>query len=121
MGVIGCLAMAGVLSSWLSFATVGHVAPPYYEGAKAALLELTKKQGILAFNSICSYLPFGGLILLAAGLLAGRLFPAKNMICLIFGSLLFVFFMDMDNWMLVGTFFLLIGFIPVAKRLWRGV
>ena len=118
-GIAGCLAMAGVLSSWLSFAAIGHVAPQYYEGAKAALLELTKKQGFLGFNSACSYLAFCGLIILAAGLLVSKQFRAGNMICIIFGSLLFIFFMDMDNWMLIGTVFLLIGLLPVARRLWR--
>ncbi|HWK03536.1 MAG TPA: hypothetical protein VNS58_07885 [Puia sp.] len=118
IGIIGCVAMAGVVSSWLSFAAIGRVQPQYYDGARAALIELTNKQGFLKWNTGCSYLAFIGLMLLAAGLWRSRQFPKINMICILLGALLFIFFMDMDNWMLIGSILLSVGLLPVIKRLW---
>jgi len=119
LGITGCLAMAGVIASWLSFAAVGHVTPEYYDGAKAALVELTKMQGILGLNTGASYCIFIGLIILAAGLMMGKQFPRVHMLLIMAGCILFIFFMDMDNWMLIGTVLLGLGLIPVAKRLRR--
>jgi len=119
LGIIGCLAMAGVVSTWLSFAAVSGVHPEQYDGARAALVELTRIQGILKWNTLGTYGIFAGLIVLATGLWVCRQFPKWNMICIIIGSLLFMFFMDMDNWMLMATILLFIGLIPVVKRLWQ--
>jgi hypothetical protein len=107
-----------VVSSWLSFAAIGRVSPEYYEGARAGLIELTNKKGFLGWNTGCSYLTFIGLLLLAAGLWIKRQFPGVNMFCMMVGALLFLLFMDMDNWMLIGTVFLSIGLWPVLRKLW---
>jgi hypothetical protein len=119
LGVTGCLAMAGVVASWLSFAAVGRVHPEYYDGARAALVELTRMTGILQWNSVGSYLIFVGFMILSTGLFVSRQFPRANMIGIFLGSLLFMLFMDMDNWMFIGTILLFIGLLPVIKRLWR--
>ena len=118
-GIIGSLAMAGVIASWLSFAAAGHVAPQYYDGARAALVELTRMQGILHVNTLLSYLTFYGLMILAGGLWYKRVFPAFNMLLVMAGSLLFILFMDMDNWMMIGTILLCVGVMPVMRRLWQ--
>lgn len=120
VGVIGCIATAGVLSSWLSFSAVGNVAPEHYEGAKAALIELTRIQGVLKTVTALSYLTFIGLIILAAGLLQSGTFKKWNMLSIMLGSALFLAFMDLDNWMFIGTILILIGLIPVSKRLGSG-
>ena len=117
LGIIGGLAMVGVIATWLSFAGVAHVDPQYYDGARAALVELTKMQGTLGLNTTLSYACFIGLIILSGGLIIRRQFPPLNMILIMVGSLLFILFMDMDNWMLIGTVLLGIGLIPVVKRL----
>lgn len=119
LGVLGCLAMAGVVSTWLSFASVSTVPLQYYEGARAALVELTRVQGMLKWNTLCSYAIFAGLIVLAVGLWMCRQFPKGNMLCILAGSLLFFLFMDMDNWMLIATILLFFGFLPAVKRLWQ--
>jgi len=119
LGILGSLALAAVVSSWLSFAAVGRVHPEFYDGARAALVELTNMQGILQWNSLGSYCIFVGLIILSIGLLLSRQFPRWNMICIILGSLLFFLFMDMDNWMLIATILLGIGLFPAIKRLWQ--
>lgn len=117
IGIVGCIAMAGVLSAWLSFSAVGRVAPEHYEGAKAALIELTRMQGVLKTVTALSYLTFIGMIILAAGLLQSGLFRVWNMLSIILGSALFLAFMDLDNWMFIGTILILIGLIPVSKKL----
>jgi len=117
IGVIGCIAIAGVLSSWLSFSAVGRVAPEYYDGAKAALIELTRMQGVLKTVTALSYLTFIGLIILAAGLLQSGVFRKWNMLSIMLGSALFLAFMDLDNWMFIGTILILIGLIPVSRKL----
>jgi hypothetical protein len=117
IGVIGCIATAGVLSSWLSFSAVGRVAPEHFEGAKAALIELTKMQGVLKTVTALSYLAFIGMIILAAGLLQSGMFRKWNMLSIMLGSALFLAFMDMDNWMFIGTVLILIGLIPVSRKL----
>ena len=120
IGVIGCVAMAGVLSSWLSFSAVGRVAPEHYEGAKAALIELTRIQGVLKSVTVLSYLTFIGLIILAAGLLQTGTFRKWNMLSIMLGSALFLAFMDLDNWMFIGTVLILIGLMPVSRKLNKG-
>lgn len=117
LGIIGSLSMAGVISSWLSFAAVGHVEPQYYDGARAALIELTNMQGILHANTLLSYLIFVSLIILATGLWIGKQFPPFNMALIILGSLMFIKFMDMDNWMLIATILIFWGLAPVIRRL----
>jgi hypothetical protein len=112
--------MSGVISTWLSFSAVGRVAPEYYDGAKAALIELTRMEGPLKTVTALSYLTFIGLIILAAGLLQFRIFRIWNMIAIILGSTLFLAFMDLDNWMFIGTILILIGLIPVSRKLSRG-
>jgi hypothetical protein len=119
IGMIGCIAMGGVLSTWLSFSAVGRVAPENYEGAKAALIELTRMKGTLGTVTALSYLTFIGIIILAAGLLQFRIFRIGNMLSIIFGSALFLAFMDLDNWMFIGTVLILIGLIPVSRKFGR--
>ena len=117
IGVVGCVAMAGVLSTWLSFSAVGRVTPENYEGAKAALIELTRMQGVLKTVTAVSYLTFIGMIILAAGLLQMGTFKKWNMLSIMLGSALFLAFMDLDNWMFIGTVLILIGLIPVSRKL----
>jgi hypothetical protein len=119
IGIIGCIAMAGVLSTWLSFSAVGRVAPEHYDGAKAALIELTRIKGTLGTVTVLSYLTFIGIIILAAGLLQFRTFRIWSMLSIIFGSALFLAFMDLDNWMFIGTILILIGLIPVSRKFGR--
>jgi hypothetical protein len=121
VGVVGCMAMSGVMSSWLSFAAIERVTPEHYEGAKAALIELTRMKGSLLLVTQASYCTFWGIIILALALIKAKAFPVWNMISLILGSILFILFMDMDNWMFIGAVCILLGLIPVAKKIARGL
>jgi hypothetical protein len=120
VGIIGCVATAGVIAAWLSFPAVGRVSPEYYDGARAALIELTRMTGVLKMITTASYLAFVGMIMLAAGLIRTKMFPLWSMFSIIAGSLLFLLFMDMDNWMFIGSVLILIGLIPVSRKISSG-
>lgn len=120
VGMIGLLALAGVMATWLGFGAISHVAPGDYPGARSALIELSRMQGALGWNTEVSYGAFVGVMVLAAGLWLRRQFPGWAMGCLIGGCTLFLLFMDMDNWMLIGTVLMGIGLVPAVRKLWRG-
>src|SRR5258708_19477371 len=47
IGIIGCVAMAGVVFSWFSFAAIGRVQPGYYYGTPPSLTHLPIKPEFL--------------------------------------------------------------------------
>jgi hypothetical protein len=89
----------------------------YTEGARAGFIELVRMKGMLKFFTLTAYLSFISIIILAAGLIWAKKFKVMNMLSLVIGSALFVVFMDMDNWMFIGALLLLLGFLPVSKKL----
>jgi hypothetical protein len=117
IGIIGCAGMAAVFGAWLSLSGIHTLDQQYYTGAREGFIELVKMQGMLKFFTMLSYLSFIGLAILAAGLAWAKQFKLINMLSIITGTILFVVFMDMDNWMFIGSVLLLIGFIPVSKQL----
>ena len=117
IGIIGCAGIAAVFGAWLSFSGIHSLNPQYYAGAREGFIELVKMKGMLKFFTMLSYLSFIGLAILAAGLAWVKQFKLINMLCIIVGTMLFVIFMDMDNWMFIGSVLLLTGFLPVSKKL----
>lgn len=117
IGLMGCICLAGVLAAWLSFSGIATVDAQYYAGARAGFIELVKVKGLLHFFRTGSYLTFIGIIMLATGLALSKQFKWLPMLCMVIGALLFILFMDMDNWMFIGTLLLFAGLIPVSKRL----
>lgn len=117
VGIIGCTAIAAVFGAWLSFTGIATVDKSYTEGARAGFIELVKMKGMLKFFTLASYLSFTSMVLLAGGLIWVKKFNILNMLAIIAGAMLFVLFMDMDNWMFIGSALLLTGFMPVYKKL----
>jgi hypothetical protein len=115
IGLIGCTFMAGTIAVWLSFTGIYGVDPHYYEGAKAGFVQLVKMKGVLKTMTQGSYGCFIGMIILAAGLI--KQFRLWNMLAIITGSAMFMIFMDLDNWMFIAAVLLLLGFIPLSKKL----
>jgi hypothetical protein len=115
IGIIGCTFMAGTIAAWLSFSGIYGVDNRYYEGAKAGFVQLVEMKGMLKILTQGSYLCFIGIIILAAGLI--KQFRLWNILAIITGAVLFMIFMDLDNWMFIGSILLLLGFIPVSKKL----
>jgi hypothetical protein len=116
-GIIGCTAIAAVFGAWLSFSGISTVDKSYTEGARAGFIELVRMKGMLKFFTLTSYLSFISIIILAAGLIWVKKFKVISMLSLVIGAALFVVFMDMDNWMFIGALLLLLGFLPVSKKL----
>jgi hypothetical protein len=116
-GIIGCMALAAVFGAWLSFSGIATVDTNNYEGARIGFMELVKMKGMLKILTIGSYLSFISIMLLAAGLIFTEKFNTWSMLSIITGCLLFIVFMDLDNWMFLGALFLFIGFIPIHNRL----
>ncbi len=121
IGIIGCAGIAAVFGAWLSFSGIDTLSPQYYAGAREGFIELVKMKGMLKFFTVLSYLSFIGLAILAVGLARAKQFKLPNMLCIIIGTMLFVIFMDMDNWMFIGSALILIGFLPISKRVRSGI
>lgn len=115
IGMTGCTCMAGMIAIWLSFTGIYGVDMQYYEGAKAGFIQLVEMKGILKFMTIGSYGCFISMIILAAGLI--KQFSLWNMLAIIAGAVLFLIFMDLDNWMFIASVLLLTGFISLSKKL----
>jgi hypothetical protein len=117
VGVVGCTAMAAVFGAWLSFTGIATVDKSNYAGARMAFIELVRMKGALKIFTSLSNLCFIGIIILATGLIMTKKFDLWRMLCIILGATLFIVFMDMDNWMFIGSFLLLLGFMPISRKL----
>ena len=115
VGIIGSVFMAGVFASWLSFTAVSKVGPQDYIGAKAALAELTRMTGVLKTITLLSFLSLIGIVILCIGFLTTKLLPIWSPISIIIGCIIIGVFMDLDNWMLIGSVFLFAGLVPVSR------
>lgn len=115
VGIIGSVFMAGVFASWLSFTAITRVEPQNYIGAKAALTELVRMTGVLKAITSLSFLSLIGIIILCIGFLTTKLLPKWSPISILIGCTIISIFMDLDNWMLIGSIFILAGLIPVSR------
>lgn len=114
--VTGTIYLGGVFGMWTAFYRgLGLVAPSDTEGAIATFRALTANQGAFFLTTTLAKLAMLGLLLQALMLL-GRI-QTWAVACIIFGTLLFLLFWDLDNWMLVGTLLMLAGFLPVRRAL----
>lgn len=117
IGVVGCAAMAAVFGAWLSFTGIATVDKSNYVSARMAFIELVRMKGMLKMFTLLSNLSFVSLIILAIGLIWAKEFSLWRMLCIVLGAILFIIFMDLDNWMFIGSFLLLLGFIPITRKL----
>ena len=60
-----------------------------------------------------------GLALQALALIGKRVVPLWAIACIVSGCLLFLIFWDLDNWMLIATLLMMVGFIPIRSLLLR--
>jgi hypothetical protein len=117
IGVVGCTAMAAVFGAWLSFTGIATVDKSDYAGARIAFIELVRMKGALKIFTSLSNLCFISIVILATGLIWAKKFDLWRMLCIIVGAILFIIFMDMDNWMFIGSFLLLLGFMLISRKL----
>lgn len=117
---IGCIFLGGVFAAWTSFAAIANMPANQFEYAVSALSELTTMQGPLALTTYLSVLSLLGFLVLAVGLFQSRAVPRWSASLIFVGNLMIILFMDLDNWMLIGSLLMLIGMLPIALKLIKG-
>lgn len=114
MACIGAIYLGGLFGAWLSFAAIGNVTAEQVEGAIPALEALTEMQGPLLLTTILSSLGLLGLMVLAVGLFISAIVPKWSALMIFIGNLIIFIFMDLDNWMFIGAFIMLLGMARIS-------
>jgi hypothetical protein len=114
--VTGTIYLGGVFGMWTAFYRgLGLVDPAHTEGAIATFKALTSNQGAFLLTTTLAKLAMAGLAAQALTLI-GRI-QSWAVACIVLGSLLFLLFWDLDNWMAIGILLMLAGFVPVRRAL----
>lgn len=114
---IGVVFLGGVFGAWMSFASVGNVPAEQAGNLLPVLTALTTMQGSLMISSSLSALTFLGMIILGFGLYQSWIVPRWSAAFFIFGNILILAFIDLDNWMFVGASLMFIGMFPLSAKL----
>lgn len=105
---------------WTAFYRgLGLVDPANLTGATATFAAMTTPQGAFLITTTLAKLTMIGLATQALTLLGTRAAPLWSIICVALGCSLFLMFWDLDNWMLIGTLLMAVGFLPMRKVLLR--
>jgi hypothetical protein len=114
--VTGTIYLGGIFGMWTAFYRgLGLVDPSQTEGAIATFKAMTTNQGAFWLTTTLGKLAMIGLAAQALTL-SGRI-KAWAVACIATGAILFLLFWDLDNWMMIGTLLMLVGFIPVRRAL----
>jgi hypothetical protein len=114
--VIGTVYLGGLFGMWTAFYSgLSHVDASQVEGAIATFAAMTAPQGAFQLTTTLAKLAFIGLALQGALLWNRDLRSRIASIAIALGSVLFLAFWDLDNWMLVGSLLLLTGFGALAR------
>ncbi|MCU1263081.1 MAG: hypothetical protein JWO80_5966 [Bryobacterales bacterium] len=120
--IAGTIYMGGLFGMWTAFYRgIGLVDPENLAGAIATFKAMTAPQGAFLLTTSLAKLTMIGMAAQALVLLGRRMVPAWSSICVAAGCALFLAFWDLDNWMLIGTVLLLIGFLPMRRMLVAGI
>jgi hypothetical protein len=116
--ITGSIYMGGLFGMWTAFYRgLGLVDPSNVAGATATFAAMTTPQGAFLVTTTLAKLTMIGLAAQALTLLGTRFAPAWSIVCIVLGCSLFLMFWDLDNWMLIGTFLMAVGFLPMRKGL----
>lgn len=116
--ITGSIYMGGVFGMWTAFFRgLGLVDPANLAGATATFAALTTPQGAFLVTTTLAKLTMIGLAAQALTLLGTRIAPVWSIVCVVLGCSLFLAFWDLDNWMLIGTLLMAVGFLPMRKAL----
>jgi hypothetical protein len=116
--IAGSIYMGGVFAMWTAFYRgLGLVDPANLAGATATFAAMTAPQGAFLITTSLAKLVMVGLGAQALTLLGTRVTPTWSIVSVILGCSMFLAFWDLDNWMLIGSVLLLIGFLPMRKAL----
>ena len=114
--ITGTIYLGGIFGMWTAFYRgLGLVDPSQTEGAIATFKAMTTNQGAFLLTTTLGKLTMIGLVAQAL-VLSGRI-KAWAVASIATGALLFLFFWDLDNWMLLGMLLMLAGFVPVRRAL----
>lgn len=116
--ITGTIYMGGLFGMWTAFYRgLGLVDPANLAGATATFTAMTTPQGAFLVTTTLAKLVMVGLAAQALVLLGTRTAPVWSILCVVLGCSLFLVFWDLDNWMLIGTLLMMIGFLPMKKAL----
>lgn len=116
--ISGTIYMGGVFGMWTAFYRgLGLVDPSNQAGATATFAAMTTPQGAFLVTTTLAKLTMVGFAAQALVLLGKRVVPAWSVASIVVGCSMFLAFWDLDNWMLLGTVLLLVGFQPMRKAL----
>jgi len=116
--ITGTIYMGGVFAMWTAFFRgLGMVDPANLAGATATFAAMTAPQGAFLVTTALAKLGMIGLGAQALTLVGTRVAPLWSVVCVALGCLMFLAFWDLDNWMLIGTGLILVGFLPMRRAL----
>ena len=116
--ITGSIYIGGVFGMWTAFYRgLGLVDSSNLVGATATFAAMTAPQGAFLVTTWLAKLTMIGLAAQALALLGTRVTPAWSIVCVVLGCCMFLAFWDLDNWMLIGSVLILIGFIPMRRAL----
>ena len=116
--VTGTIYMGGVFGMWTAFYRgIGLVDSANLAGATATFAALTTPQGAFLVTTTLAKLTMIGLAAQSLTLVGTRAAPLWAIISVVLGCSLFLMFWDLDNWMLIGTLLMAVGFLPMRKAL----
>lgn len=113
----GTIYLGGVFGMWTAFYRgLGLVDPEHLTGAVATFQAMTAPQGPFLLTTSLAKMTMIGIALQALVLVGTRVVPGWSVACVVVGCVLFLRFWDLDNWMLIGSVLLLVGFLPMKRR-----
>lgn len=116
--ISGTIYLGGLFGMWTAFYRgLGLVDPANLSGAIATFTAMTTPQGAFLVTTTLAKLTMVGLAAQSLNLIGTRAAPLWAIVLVVLGCLLFLLFWDLDNWMLVATGLMMIGFLPMRKSL----
>jgi hypothetical protein len=117
----GIVYMGGVFGMWTAFYRgLGLVDEKYADGATAAFVALTTPTGAFLLTTTLAKLTMVGFASQGLALLGMESVPWWAPLSIAVGAALFLAFWDLNNWMLIGSVFILAGLMPIRRRLLSG-
>ena len=115
--VVGTIYLGGLFGMWTSFYDgLSRVDPRDVEGAVAAFAALTSPHGAFLLTTTLAKLAFVGLSLQGLALWGPDVRARAASACIAVGSAVFLWFWDLDNWMLIGSVLLLLLGVIMSGR-----
>ena len=110
----GTIYLGGLFGMWTAFYSgLSHVEPQHLAGAVATFSALTAEQGPFLLTTSLAKLAFVGIAFQMFVLWNTPAISRFGIISAVLGCVLFLVFWDLDNWMLIGSVLMFIGFASI--------